>query len=71
MVAVLAVDDDCRVAQVHSGLVDSVDGMRCMGVARDAAEPLRALRALRALPTLRPRRRSRSGPPWLLAHCST
>lgn len=47
MITVLVVDDDFRVAQVHTALVDGVDGMRSAGVARDAAETLRAVERLR------------------------
>jgi len=47
MIDVLVVADDFRVAQVHSALVDGVDGMRCVGVARDGAETMRAVQRLR------------------------
>ncbi len=47
ILTVLVVDDDFRVAQVHTGIVDRVDGMRCVGVARDAAESQRAVQRLR------------------------
>lgn len=46
MIDVLVVDDDFRVAQVHTTIVDGVDGVRCVGVARDAAETLRMVARL-------------------------
>jgi response regulator of citrate/malate metabolism len=47
VIDVLVVDDDFRVAQVHTTIVDGVDGVRCAGMARDAAETLRLVSRLR------------------------
>ena len=47
MTTVLVVDDDFRVARIHSAFVDRVEGFRTVGVAHTGAEALRAARALR------------------------
>ena len=40
MITVLVVDDDFRVARIHSAFVDRVEGFRTIGVAADGAEAL-------------------------------
>lgn len=47
MITVLVVDDDFRVARIHSAFVDRVDGFRTVGAAHTGAEALRAARTLR------------------------
>jgi len=47
VITVLVVDDDFRVARIHSAFVDRVEGFRTVGVAHTGAEALRAARALR------------------------
>jgi response regulator of citrate/malate metabolism len=46
MITVLVVDDDFRVARIHSAFVDRVDGFRSVGVAHTGADALRAARTL-------------------------
>lgn len=46
-ITVLVVDDDFRVARVHSAFVERVDGFRVLGSASSAAETLDAARRLR------------------------
>lgn len=48
MIRVLVVDDDFRVARIHVGFVERVDGFEVVGVAHTAAE------AREAVPRLRP-----------------
>ncbi len=47
MITVLVVDDDFRVARIHSAFVDRVEGFRTVGVAHTGADALRAARTLR------------------------
>jgi response regulator of citrate/malate metabolism len=42
MITVLVVDDDFRVASIHSAFVDRVDGFRTVGVAHTGADALQA-----------------------------
>ena len=42
MITVLVVDDDFRVARIHSAFVDRVDGFRTVGVAHTGADALQA-----------------------------
>ena len=44
MISVLVVDDDFRVARIHSAFVDRVEGFRTVGVAHTGADALRAAR---------------------------
>ncbi|MFC4336509.1 response regulator [Salininema proteolyticum] len=44
MIEVLIVDDDFRVASIHSRFVEAVDGFRTMAVAHSGAEALETLR---------------------------
>ena len=46
MITVLVVDDDFRVARIHSAFVDRVDGFRTVGVAHNGAEALAAAQSL-------------------------
>lgn len=46
MITVLVVDDDFRVARIHSAFVDRVEGFRTVGVAHTGAEALHAARTL-------------------------
>ena len=47
MITVLVVDDDFRVARIHSAFVDRVEGFRTVGVAHTGADALHAARTLR------------------------
>jgi len=47
VITVLVVDDDFRVARIHSAFVDRVEGFRTVGVAHTGADALRATRTLR------------------------
>jgi response regulator of citrate/malate metabolism len=47
MITVLVVDDDFRVARIHSAFVDRVEGFRTVGVAHTGADALTAARTLR------------------------
>ena len=47
MITVLVVDDDFRVARIHSAFVDRVEGFRSIGVAHTGADALRAAQTLR------------------------
>jgi response regulator of citrate/malate metabolism len=47
VITVLVVDDDFRVARIHSAFVDQVDGFRTVGVAHTGADALEAARTLR------------------------
>ena len=42
MITVLVVDDDFRVARIHSAFVDRVEGFRTVGVAHTGADALHA-----------------------------
>ena len=46
MITVLVVDDDFRVARIHSAFVDRVEGFRTVGVAANGAEALAMARRL-------------------------
>jgi response regulator of citrate/malate metabolism len=46
VIRVLVVDDDFRVARIHSAFVDRVDGFRTVGVAHTGADALSAAREL-------------------------
>jgi response regulator of citrate/malate metabolism len=46
MITVLVVDDDFRVARIHSAFVDRVEGFRTVGVAHNGAEALAAAQNL-------------------------
>ena len=46
MITVLVVDDDFRVARIHSAFVDRVAGFRTIGVAHNGAEALAAAQSL-------------------------
>jgi response regulator of citrate/malate metabolism len=46
MITVLVVDDDFRVARIHSAFVDRVEGFRTIGVASNGAEALEMARRL-------------------------
>ena len=46
MITVLVVDDDFRVARIHSAFVDRVDGFRTIGVAHTGQEAIRLAVAL-------------------------
>ncbi|MCW2811405.1 MAG: sle [Friedmanniella sp.] len=46
MITVLVVDDDFRVARIHSAFVDRVEGFRTVGVAQTGAAALAAAEAL-------------------------
>ena len=46
MIAVMVVDDDFRVARIHSAFVDRVEGFRTVGVAANGAEALAMARRL-------------------------
>lgn len=46
MISVLVVDDDFRVARIHSAFVDRVDGFRTVGVAQTGAAALAAAETL-------------------------
>lgn len=46
MITVLVVDDDFRVARIHSTFVDRVQGFRTVGVAHSGAEALTAVQRL-------------------------
>ena len=46
VITVLVVDDDFRVARIHSAFVDRVEGFRTIGVAHTGADALRAARTL-------------------------
>ena len=46
MITVLVVDDDFRVARIHSAFVDRVEGFRTVGVAHNGAEALAAAQSL-------------------------
>jgi len=46
VITVLVVDDDFRVARIHSAFVDRVEGFRTVGVAHTGADALRAARTL-------------------------
>ncbi len=46
MITVLVVDDDFRVARIHSAFVDRVEGFRTIGVAHSGAEALAAVQHL-------------------------
>jgi response regulator of citrate/malate metabolism len=48
VIRVLVVDDDFRVARIHSAFVDRVDGFRTVGVAHSGAEALAAASRLNA-----------------------
>lgn len=47
MIDVLVVDDDFRVARIHSAFVDRAEGFRTVGVAHTGADALSAARTLR------------------------
>ncbi|HEU4511855.1 MAG TPA: response regulator, partial [Nocardioidaceae bacterium] len=47
MITVLVVDDDFRVARIHSAFVDRVEGFSTVGVAHTGADALQAARTLR------------------------
>jgi len=47
VITVLVVDDDFRVARIHSAFVDREEGFRTVGVAHTGADALRAARTLR------------------------
>jgi response regulator of citrate/malate metabolism len=47
VITVLVVDDDFRVARIHSAFVDRVEGFRTVGVAHTGADALQAARTLR------------------------
>ncbi len=47
MITVLVVDDDFRVARIHSAFVDRIEGFRTVAVAHTGADALRAARTLR------------------------
>lgn len=47
MIDVLVVDDDFRVARIHSAFVDRAEGFRTVGVAHTGADALSATRTLR------------------------
>lgn len=47
MITVLVVDDDFRVARIHSAFVDRVEGFRAVGVAHTGADALTAARTLK------------------------
>ena len=44
MITVLVVDDDFRVARIHSAFVDRVDGFRTVGLAGTGREALEQAR---------------------------
>ena len=46
MITVLVVDDDFRVARIHSAFVDRLDGFRTIGVANTGQEAIRLAVAL-------------------------
>jgi response regulator of citrate/malate metabolism len=46
MITVMVVDDDFRVARIHSTFVDRVEGFRTIGVAGNGAEALAMARRL-------------------------
>jgi response regulator of citrate/malate metabolism len=46
MITVLVVDDDFRVARIHSAFVDRVEGFRTIGVAHNGSEALSAAESL-------------------------
>jgi response regulator of citrate/malate metabolism len=46
MISVLVVDDDFRVARIHSAFIDRVEGFRTVGVARTGQEAIRLAVAL-------------------------
>jgi response regulator of citrate/malate metabolism len=47
VITVLVVDDDFRVARIHSAFVDRVEGFRAVGVAHTGADALTAARTLK------------------------
>jgi response regulator of citrate/malate metabolism len=47
VISVLVVDDDFRVARIHSAFVDRVEGFHTVGVAHTGADALHAARTLR------------------------
>jgi response regulator of citrate/malate metabolism len=47
VITVMVVDDDFRVARIHSAFVDRVEGFRTVGVAHTGADALQAARDLR------------------------
>ena len=47
MITVLVVDDDFRVARIHSAFVDRVEGFRAVGIAHTGADALTAARTLK------------------------
>jgi response regulator of citrate/malate metabolism len=47
VITVLVVDDDFRVARIHSAFVDRVEGFRAVGIAHTGADALTAARTLK------------------------